>query len=215
MAVRHGGPPPGAPPGGPAYAAPAAAAARGGPGKIIAIVVVLALLAGGGAYLLTKGDGSSGSLKDFCAKANALHNSIDFDVALSDPARVDGVINALDQVTKAAPNEIKNDMNTLNDGLKRARSNVKAGKAPDNGFSDADRSKLDTASSNVERFGKANCGPDFQVSSSSVDTSFSFDSSSFTDSLSSQFSGFDTDSLSSLCEGFRSQFGSDFVCDNS
>jgi hypothetical protein len=210
----YGGPPADVPP---AYAAPAAAAASGGPGKIIAIVVVLALLAGGGAYLLTKGGSSGGSVTEFCAKAKTLHNAIDFDDAFSDPARVDTVVNAFDQLTKAAPSEIKSDMNTLNDALKRARTNVKAGKSPDDGLSDADRAKLSTAGDNVERFGKAHCGSDFQLSSSSSSSDFTFDTSSLSSrssEFSSSFSNFDTSSLSSqlssLCDTFGSEFGSDF-----
>ena len=183
---------------------------------MIAIVVVLALLAGGGAYLLTKGSGgSSGSVADFCAKATAAKNDIKFEDIIN-PARVDAIASAFDQLAKSAPTEIKSDMNTLNDAIKRERANVKAGKSPDDGFSGSDNAKLTTASANIEKFAKDKCGLDLNSNSSFSLSTRSFDTSSLS-SLTSGSSSFDSSSfdssLSSQAEALCSQFGTDFGTD--
>jgi hypothetical protein len=220
-AVQPGVGPTSTPPafGAPAYGAPvagapvagAAAAGGGGAGKVIAIVVVLALLAGGGAYLLTRDSGGTRTVSSFCTKAKSAQTDIKFEDIL-DPSKVDALLSAFDQLAKSAPDEIKSDMNTLNDALKRERVNVKAGKSPDDGFNASDEEKLTTAAANVEKFTKDKCGIDINSSISS-DGSFSFssfDSSSFESSLSDQFSNFDTDSLSSQLSSLCSEFGSEF-----
>jgi hypothetical protein len=140
-----------------------------------------------------------------------------------DPSKVDALLSAFDQLVKSAPSEIKADMNTLNDAIKKERDNVKAGKSPDEGLNASDEAKLTTASNNIEKFAKDKCGIDLNSSSNDTnsDTSFSFssftfDSSSFESSLSSlssEFSSFDSDSFSSELSSACSQFGSDFCSD--
>lgn len=200
--------------GAPAYGAPAPAAAAaggGGAGKIIAIVVVLALLAGGGAYLLTKSDGGGRSVSAFCGNVRSAQKDIKFEDVLN-PAKVDAFASAFDSIAKSAPDEIKADMDTLNNAVQRERANVKAGKSPDDGFSATENAKLTTSSTNVEKFVKAKCGID--LGSGTDSSTGSFNTDSFTDSLSSQFSTFDTSSLSSelssLCDQFGTEFGSEF-----
>jgi hypothetical protein len=199
----------------PAYGAPAAGAAAGGggAGKVIAIVVVLALLAGGGAFLLTRGSGGGGSEADFCAKATAVRD-ISFEDIAGAPARIDSVLRAFDELAKAAPKEIKNDANTLNDAAKRAAKNVSAGKQPSDGFTDSDTTKLTNAVANVASFATQKCGPGTSSSSNSDSSfSFSFDSSAFESSLSersSDFSTFDDSSFSSELSSLCDSFGSDF-----
>ncbi|MEY2421386.1 MAG: hypothetical protein QOI95_1453 [Acidimicrobiaceae bacterium] len=213
----YGAPPPGAPAyGAPAYGAPpagAAAAGGGGAGKVIAIVVVLALLAGGGAYLLTKGSGSSGSVKSFCDTARTLNNDTSLNNNnFDDPATVDKVVSAFTKLANASPSEIKADMNTLTDGLRKAAAAIKTGKNPDTALSQADKDKFDAATVRVNTFAEKNCGFGLTGSSSdsSFDSSFSFDTSSFDSSLSSQFSTFDDSSFSSELSSLCDQFGSDF-----
>ena len=82
--------------------------------------------------------------------------------------KVDAIVTSFDQLTKTAPSEIKSDMNLLNDSLKRARTNVQAGKLPDYGFSSTDQTNLTTAAANVDRFGKDKCGIDFSSNRASM-----------------------------------------------
>jgi hypothetical protein len=217
----------------PAYGAPAAgapaagvaAAGGGGASKVIGIVVVLALLAGGGAYLLTKG-GGGGSKASFCDTTKKFKDDAQLNNAFDDPSKIDKVVAAFDQLTKSAPSEIKADMNTLNDAIKKIGAAVKqAGNDPSKAFgailaagASLDQAKFTQAQKNVEKFAKDKCGIDLSSSSSSDSFSFSsftFDSSSFSSFGSSSFdsSSFDS-SLSSeasrLCSQFGTQFGSDF-----
>jgi hypothetical protein len=224
----------------PAYGAPvagapvagapvAAAAGGGGAGKIIAIVVVLALLAGGGAFLLTKGSGGGGSTASFCDTVKKFKDDAQLENAFSDPTKLDKIATAFDQLTKSAPSEIKTDMNTLNDAIKKIVAAVKAaGSDPSKAFgailaasASFDQAKVTQASNNVDKFAKDKCGVDLSSSSSASSSpfsSFSFDTSSFSSSLSSDFSSFDSDSFSSslsseaekLCSQFGTDFGSDF-----
>ena len=209
----------------PAYATPAAAAGGGGgAGKVIAIVVVLALLAGGGAYLLTKGDGGGGSTASFCDTAKSLANEPNIDNAFDDPAQLDRVAASFDRLEKAAPAEIKNDVKTLNDAIKKILGAVKsAGNDKSKQFSEMlgvlgtlDQGKLDQATKNIEKFGKEKCGADFSFSNSdssssdSDSSSFTFDSSEFSSSLSEFSTSFDSDSLASELSSFCSEFGSEF-----
>jgi len=221
----------GGPPAAPAYGAPvgaAAAAGGGGSGKVIAIVVAVALLAGCGAFLLTRGGSSSGgSVASFCSTAKKFQNDANLSNAFNDPKNVDKALAAFDQLTKSAPSEIKADMNTLNDAVKKIGGAVKSA-GSDQGkqatavlsvFGQLDQAKLEAAGKHLDDFGKKNCGADFSFSEGSDDSSsLTFSSSSFdTDSFSS-FSSFDTDSLSSsassasesLCSEFGSDLGSDF-----
>jgi hypothetical protein len=207
----------------------AAAAGGGGAGKIIAIVVVLALLAGGGAFLLTKGSGGGGSTASFCDTVKKFKDDAQLDNAFSDPTKLDKIATAFDQLTKSAPSEIKTDMNTLNDAIKKIVAAVKAaGNDPSKAFgailaasASFDQAKVTQASNNVDKFAKDKCGVDLSSSSSDASSpfsSFSFDTSSFSSSLSSDFSSFDSDSFSSslsseaekLCSQFGTDFGSDF-----
>ncbi|MEY2447980.1 MAG: hypothetical protein QOH79_1456, partial [Acidimicrobiaceae bacterium] len=152
---------------------PAAAGGRGGAAKIVGIAVALALVAGGAAFALTRDNGGGGSVEAFCAKAKALHNDIDLNEAFSDPAKVDKVTDAFGQVANAAPKEIKADIDTLNDAVRKARDATKAGKNASDVFTDEESQKLGVASTNVENFGKEKCGQDFLLSSSSSDSSSS------------------------------------------
>ena len=219
-------------PAAPAYGAPvgaAAAAGGGGSGKVIAIVVVLALLAGGGAFLLTRGGGSGGSAAGFCDTAKKFRSDANLTNAFDDPSKVDKALAAFDQLTKAAPSEIKADMNTLNDAVKKIGQAVKsAGSDQSKQFSailaaaaSLDEKKLEAAGQHIDAFGKKNCGADFSFSEGSSSDSSTADSSSstgFNPGSSSfdtdSFSSFDTDSLSSqfssLCDNFSSDFGSEF-----
>jgi hypothetical protein len=212
-----------------AYGAPAAAAAGGGPGKIIAIVVVLALLAGGGAYLLTKGGGGGGGTASFCDNAKKFKDDADLNNAFSDPKRIDKALAAIDVLTRSAPTEIKDDMNTLNDAIKKIASALKSVNGDPNkalgailaASASLDQNKIEQAGKHVDQFAKDKCGVDFSsASDTSSSSSFSFDTSfnstSFESSLSSlasEFSTFDSNSFSSQLSSACSQFGSDFCTD--
>lgn len=215
----------GGPPTAPAYGAPvgAAAATGGGSGKVIAIVVVLALLAGGGAFLLTRGGGSSGgSVAGFCNTAKKFQNDANLTNAFEDPSKVDKALAAFDQLAKSAPSEIKADMNTLNDAVKKIGQAVKsAGSDQGKQFgailaaaASLDQNKLETAGKHIDDFGKKNCGSDFSFSEGSSSDSFTASTSSSFSFNTDSFSSFDTDSLSSqfssLCSDFSSNLGSDF-----
>lgn len=210
---------PSIPPGGPApYAAPAAGAAAGGSntGKIVAVVVALALIGGGVAFALTRGGGGGGSTKAFCDNARKFQNDESLNKAFNDPSKIDKAIEAFDELTKSAPKEIKPDMETLRDAVNKIGQAVKsAGSDPSKQFgaviaaaAGLDQKKLDQAGSNVEKFGKENCGVDFSLSSSSSSEPFTLDSSSF--SFDSSSFSFDTDSFDSELSSFSSILGSDF-----
>ena len=204
---------------------------------MIAIVVVLALLAGGGAFLLTKGGGGGGSTASFCDTAKKFKDDADLNNAFDDPTKIDKALAAFDQLTKSAPSEIKNDMNTLNDAIKKIGAAVKAaGNDPSKAFgailaasASLDQNKLTAAQQNIEKFSKDKCGIDFSSSSTTARPrsfssftfdSSSFDSSSFDSSLSSFSSEFSTFDSSTFARSLRasqlsslSQFGSDFGSD--
>jgi hypothetical protein len=206
-----------------APAVPAAAAGGGGSGKVIAIVVALALVAGGAAFALTRGGGGGGgSVQGFCDKAKALQKDTSLDKAFNDPAKIDQVVATFDELTKAAPSEIKNDMNTINDAIKKIAAAVKsAGNDQSKQFgailaasAQLDQKKLDQAGKNLDKFGKEKCGIDLSLSSSSSSSDFSSLSdlsSSFNDS---SFS-FNDSSFSSLLSSFSSDFGTDFFSTSS
>ena len=198
-----------------ASTAPAAAAAGGGStGKIVAVVIALALIGGGAAFALTRGGGGSGgSVKAFCDTAKKFQNDESLDKAFNDPSKIDKVLTAFKELTKAAPSEIKSDMQTLEDAINKIGQAVKsAGNDPSKQLgailaasAGLDEKKLEQAGNNLEKFGKEKCGTDFSFassSSSSSEPSFSFDSSSF--------SSFDTSSLDSELSSFSSILGSDF-----
>jgi hypothetical protein len=173
----------------PPMVAPVAGGGSNVPKIIVGIVIAVALVAGGTAFALTR-DSGGGSVQAFCDKAKTLHNDIDLNDAFSDPTKVDEVVAKFNQLASAVPDEIKADMNTLNDALRSARDDVKAGKSV--AFNDELSAKIETANTNVENFGTKNCGADFLLSSSSSDssstsiaTSPSSSSSSFTSSSSS------------------------------
>jgi hypothetical protein len=211
-----GGPPP--------YAAPAAAGGGGGSGKIIAIIVVVALLAGGAAFLLTRSSGSSGgSQQSFCDTAKKVQNDAELGNAFDDPAKIDKTLTAFQQLTDAAPSEIKSDMETINDALKKIGAAVKSA-GSDQGkqlsavlaaVSSLDQAKLEQASQNVDKFAKDKCGIDLSVDSSSNSagsnnfTDFGSDFSSFSDFGSDFSTNFGSD-FSSFFSDFGSSFGSDF-----
>jgi hypothetical protein len=138
------------------------------PKIIVGIVIAVVLVAGGTAFALTR-DSGGGGVQAFCAKAKTLHNDIDLNDAFNDPTKVDEVVAKFSQVVKVAPNAIQADMNTLNDALRSARDDVKAGKTV--AFNDELSAKIETANTNVENFGTKNCGADFLLSSSSSDSS--------------------------------------------
>jgi hypothetical protein len=239
MATPPGGPgapPPGAPPGvmpgGPApYVTPPAGGGGSNTGKIVAIVVVLALIAGGVAFALTRSSGGGGgSTKAFCDTAKKLQNDASLNKAFDDPKNIDKAVAAFDELVKAAPKEIKADMQTVQDVFTKLAQAVKsAGNDPSKVFgailaasAGIDQKKVETAEKNIDAFGKKNCGADFSFSSSSSDE-FSFPSdSSFSSSFSSFGSSFGTDSFSfdessfsSLLSSFSSDFGSDFFSTSS
>jgi hypothetical protein len=223
--VTPGGPPPAAPggPGGPPpYAAPGAAAAGGGgAGKIIAIVVVALLVVGGGVFLLTRDSGGGVS---FCDQAKAIDQNKDLENAFTDPNRADKALGEVDKLVNAAPSEIKADVQTLRDGLKKIVDAIKQHKNPDDAISSDELQKFEDAGNRVEAFGFKKCGPGFgfsdtasdassrSSSGSSSDDSFSFDSRSFESEL-SQFSDSFSDFFSS--DFFSSDFfDSDFFSSN-
>ena len=152
----------------PPMVAPAAGDGSNLPKIIVGIVIAVALVAGGTAFALTR-DSGRGGVQAFCDKAKTLHNDIDLNDAFNDPTKVDEVVAKFSQLVSAAPQEIKADMNTLNDALRSARDQVKAGKTV--AFNDELSSKIETANNNVETFGTKNCGADFLLSSSSSDSS--------------------------------------------
>jgi hypothetical protein len=207
--------------------APAAAAAGGGGAKVIAIVVALVLIAGGAAFALTRSSGGGGSVAAFCDKAKSFQKDTSLDKAFNDPTKIDAAVAKFDELAKTAPSEIKNDMNTLVDAIKKISAAVKAaGNDPSKQFgavfgalAQLDQKKLDEAGKNIEKFGKEKCGPDFSFSSSSSPSSstsdFSFsDSLSSLDSNGSSFS-FNDSSFSSLLSSFSSDFGTNFFSTSS
>ncbi|MEY2431442.1 MAG: hypothetical protein QOC92_1167 [Acidimicrobiaceae bacterium] len=203
-------------------AAPAAAAAGGGGGaKVIAIVVALVLIAGGAAFALTRSSGGGGSVKAFCDKAKSLQQDTSLDKAFNDPAKIDSALAKFDDLAKTAPSEIKNDMNTLVDAVKKIAGAVKAaGNDPSKQFgavfgaiAQLDQKKLEQATKNIETFGKTKCGADFSLSDSSSSSSSDSSLSSLNPSDSS-FS-FDDSSFSSFLSSFSSDFGSDFFSTSS
>jgi len=221
------GPPPAGPPG-----APVGPTGPGGPGapvvppknntaKIVAVIVALALVAGGVAFALTRGGGSSGgSVKSFCDTAKKFQNDDNLNKAFNDPAQVDKALAAFDELVKASPKEIKSDMQTLSDAVRKIGLAIKAaGNDPDKQFAAVlaasqglDQKKLEQAEKNIEDFGKKNCGADFSFDSSSSSESSSRSGSSESDSsfsFGTDFS-FDSDSFSSVLSEFSSDFGSDF-----
>jgi hypothetical protein len=173
--------------------------------------------------LLTKG-GGGGSTASFCDTAKSFKSDADLNKAFDDPAKLDKAVAAFDKLTKAAPSEIKNDMNTLNDAIKKIAAAVKAaGSDPSKAFgailtasASLDQTKLTQAQKNIETFAKDKCGVDLSSSSSSSSdsssfsfSSFTFDSSSFSSSLSSDFSSsFDSSSFSSELSSLSSLFSS-------
>lgn len=165
--------------------------------KIIAGVIAVVLIAGVAAFALTRDSDSDsgGSVKAFCEKAKALHNDIDLDQGFEDAATAEKVVNAFSEVNKAAPAEIKADMNLLNDALRKAAQAVKDGKSTRDAFTEEEGGTLDAAGANVEKFGQEKCpeGPDFLLSSSSIDS----DSSDSSDSSSSSRSSSSRSSSSS------------------
>ena len=165
--------------------APAAGGRNNAPKIIVGIVILVALVAGGTAFALTR-DSGGGGVQAFCDKAKTLHNDIDLNDNFSDPTKVDEVVAKFSQLVSAAPQEIKADMNTLNDALRKARDDVKAGKTV--AFNDEVSSKIETADSNVKKFGEQNCGAAFLLSSSSSDSTSSTSSSSSPSSSSSSSS---------------------------
>ena len=183
---------------------PPAAAAAGGGGntaKIVGIVVAAVLVLGGVAFALTRdGDGGGNTIQGFCDKAKALHNDIDLNEAFDDPAKVDKVVDSFGQLLKAAPEEIKADMNTLDAAIRKAGAAIKADKDPSEEFTDEDGAKIDTATTNIENFGKDKCGSDFLLSSASSD---SFSSDSTDDSTSSSSSSSRSSSSSSTSAAFE------------
>ena len=216
-----GAPPPGAPPGGPPTDAPPAPGPSS-PGnntpKIIAVIVTLALVAGGIAFAVTRGGGSGGSAKAFCDTAKKFQNDDSLNNAFNNPAEVDKALAAFDELVKAAPKEIKTDMETLQDALKKIGLAIKtAGNDPGKQFAAVlaasqglDEKKLDQATKNIEEFGKKNCGSDFTFGSSGSSRSSAPGSSTSGSSFGTDFS-FDSDSFSSVLSEFSSNFGSDFL----
>jgi hypothetical protein len=206
--------------------APAAAAAGGGGGaKVIAIVVALVLIAGGAAFALTRDSGGGGSVAAFCSKAKTFQGDTSLDKAFNDPTKIDSAVAKFDELAKAAPSEIKKDMNTLVDAVKKIAAAVKAaGNDPSKQFgavfgalAQVDQKKLEQASANVEKFGKEKCGTDFSFSNSSSSSSdFSFTNSSFPSFNSSDSSfSFNESSFSSLLSSFSSDFGTNFFSTSS
>src|SRR5204863_349194 len=114
--------------------------------------------------------------------------------SFSNPAKLDKLSAAIDQLTKAAPSEIKADMNTLNDAFKKIAAAVKQSSNasdPTAAFgviATLDQAKITTAGENVQKFGKDKCGIDFSSSSTDASRSFSNTFSSF------NTSSFDTES---------------------
>ena len=216
-----GGPPPAGPPGGgpPPYVAPAGGAGGGSnTGKIVAIVVVVALVAGGIAFALTRDSGSSGgSTASFCTKVKSLQKDADLNKAFEDPSQIDKAVSAFQQLTDAAPSEIKADMNTINDAVKKIGAAVKsAGKDPSKQFgaiiaasAGIDQKKVEQAQSNVEKFAKDKCGVDLNSGSSGSSSSSRSSSSRSSSSESGSF-GSDLSDFSSFLSDFSSSFGSDF-----
>jgi hypothetical protein len=182
--------------------------------------VALALVAGGVAFALTRGGGGSGgSVKSFCDTAKKFQNDDSLNKAANDPQQIDKAIAAFDELVNASPKEIKADMETLRDAVKKFGAAIKAaGNDPEKQFAAVlaasaglDQDKLEKATKNIEDFGKKNCGTDFSFDSSSS-SSRSFNSSS-SDSGSFSFGtdfSFDSDSFSSVLSSFSSDFGSDF-----
>jgi hypothetical protein len=218
-----GGPaiPPAVPPVGPTpmYAPAAAGGGGSNTGKIVAIVIVLALIAGGVAFALTRDSGGGGSVKAFCDTAKKFQNDDSLNNnAFDDPAKIDKAVAAFDQLTKAAPKEIKADMQTVQAVFKKFADAVKsAGNDPSKQFAailaasaGVDRDKVNQAEKNIDAFGKKNCGSDFSFSSSSDEFSFPSDSSSSESSFGTDSFSFNESSFSSLLSSFSSDFGSDF-----
>jgi hypothetical protein len=215
--VPPGGPPPGAgvPPPGPGEpGAPIVPPSNNTP-KIVAVILAVALVAGGVAFALTRGGGSSGGSVDaFCAQAKKIASDPSSNRATVDPAELDKLASAVDQLQKSAPKEIKSDAQVVNEFIKVLVPKLKAAgndsdksiKALGDASSAVGAQRLQTAEQNVQKFGEDKCGVDLQLArSSSSDSS----TSNFSSSFGTDFS-FDSDSFSSVLSSFSSDFGSGF-----
>ena len=152
--------------------------------KIIAIVIAVVLIAGVAAFALTRNGDGDNSVQAFCDKAEELHNDIDLDQGFGDPSKVDPVVAKFGELVKAAPDEIKADMKTLDDAVHKFADAVKNDKDLTNLVTKDEADRINAAEENIEKFGAEKCGSDFLLSSSSVDDGTS-DTDTDTDSSTS------------------------------
>src|SRR3954468_8335462 len=174
-----GAPPPGAPPGDvPPYVppTPGSSSPSNNTAKIVAVIVALALVAGGVAFAMTRGSGSSGGSTDaFCAQAKKIVNDPSFDRAGNDPAELDRIASAVDQLQKSAPKEIQPDAAVFDQFVKALIPKLKAAvsdpdktiKALDDTSNTVGAQRLQTAEQNLQRFGLEKCGVDLKLASES------------------------------------------------
>jgi len=187
-------------------------ARQGTRGKVVVAAVAVALIGGGAAFAVMRGGGSGGSVRAFCDAAKRFQDDESLDKSSHDPAQIDKAVAALDVLVRAAPNEIKSDMELERQALAAIGAALKsAGSDPDSQFAAIlaaaagfDQVKLNRAAAHIESFGKQHCGSDFSFSNDSSSSVSSSSSSSFD---SGDFS-FDSSSFSSVISSFSSDINS-------
>lgn len=201
-------PPPAGPP--PAVVPPGGGAdGRGGGLKWIAIVVVLLLVGGGVAFALTRDSGGA-SKTAFC---NAVRdNKSALEDNGDDKAALDRFDIAINKVLKAAPKEIKPDVQAIVNEFDKVKSAVDAAGSDTDSQSDAassaeeslDQSSLLTAISHIATYTKNNCDVALFTDFESGTSSFS----SLGSVLSSDFGSFGS-SASERYDSCNSQYSDD------
>jgi len=127
------------------------------------IVVVAAIALTTGVVVFASRD-DAGSTASFCASLNAGENPLDtfdrYDPSNADTAQLDRGVARLEQLEKAAPNEIKDDVKVLVDTAKQIIKALDAAakKQPVTDLSAAQVDQVRTASENVTRYATEQCG---------------------------------------------------------
>ena len=150
-------------------------ARRGPRGKVVVAAVTVALIGGGAAFALTRGGGSGGSVQAFCDAAKRFQEDESLDKTSHDPAQVDKAVAALDALVKAAPKEIKSDMELQRQALAAIGVALKSARNdPDSQFAAIlaaaagfDQVKLNRAAAHIDSYGRQRCGSDFSFSNES------------------------------------------------
>lgn len=175
----------------------------------IGLAVAVLLVAGGVAYLLLHSDDSR-STAAFCSKASQLQNSDFSNGPLGDPDQLQTATAQLQAMADAAPDEIRGDMQVLNDVFKDASAAVNSASdesskltAVLSAMTKAGVIRTMTALEHVQVFTRDKCHLTFNLTN---EGQLGSELSSF--SLPSDFSSFSLSFDSSSFESFLSEFSS-------